>query len=311
MPKTIYGLELKAVGLTFFNPETESFVHFRADNASLTSNFIGVLLSDPIGGILVQTSDSLGFNHIIRRSDSAPFKLSSYEVTAISETIPALTKVNGKEIWNKNIGFSKDGTLWYYMKDTIYSIFNPFDVDNAIVLSHPHMTRDLKAVIDGTEVFYDYSGENVYAINYENTLKRFNFKKKLFEPILSLPENYIFSNGKRVDRSDRLWMITESDELVRLDLKNARYSELRLGWGRFEQTNSIFYSGEMLEDINENMWFGTGGNGLLKISEAACRFKRPPSSEITINGGIYMYRYSRPGQKAVYDDKLHQSWKNF
>ena len=72
MPKTIYGLELKAVGLTFFNPETESFVHFRADNASLTSNFIGVLLSDPIGGILVQTSDSLGFNHIIRRSDSAP-----------------------------------------------------------------------------------------------------------------------------------------------------------------------------------------------------------------------------------------------
>lgn len=297
-------------GLDLFNPETESFVHFRADNASLTSNFIGILLSDPIGGILVQTSDSLGFNHIIRRSDAAPYKLSSYKITPISESIPALTKVNGNEIWNKNIGFSKDGTLWYYMKDTIYSIFNPFDGENAVVLSHPHMTRDLKVVIDGTEVFYDYTGENVYAINQANTLKRFNFKKKLFEPFLSLPADYTFSHGKFMDSDNRLWLITDKYQLVRLDLNTATYSDLRLGWGKFDDYSSIYYGGEVLEDNYRNLWFATGGNGLLKISEAACRFKRPAQSELTLDLGVYLYRYSLPGNKAIYDNKLHRSWKN-
>ncbi|MEX1189867.1 MAG: two-component regulator propeller domain-containing protein, partial [Bacteroidia bacterium] len=295
-------------GLDLFDPLTESFTHYNKGNSGLSETFVKELTEDSEGGVVLLTSESSGYFRVLPRKKSVSILESDFIIEAAINSMPALAIANGAQLWSNNLVFGSDGKLWYYNNHVIYEIVKPFSKDEFIIRQHAHQPNLMTNVIGGNVIAISSKEANPYIIDSENVLKHYDFQTNTFLAILSLPENEAYIYSKFIDSDNRLWLIAESGKIATVNLSENKYTELSLKWYGANNEERLFHTGKFLEDAHGNIWTGTGGSGLIKISKAASRFKHCPKSQQVFSGRLSLFRTSCVQKKAAYNSNAIDDW---
>lgn len=291
-------------GLDLYDPSTESFIHFRQRSNELTSDFIGVLAIDPRGDVLVQTLDDAGYNVISSRSDG--YIKSSFTVRPILEVYPALSVVVHSE-WTKHIGFTADGTLWYFDRQSIVELDAKAQANGTAPRLHPFKSINSGEFFDNGVLIFDHGSKNLYVTRSASVLDKYDRRSHSFQPYIQLPKGHTFIKQQFIDRDNWLWSFTETNDLLQLDLDCRTLRVIRPLWNLLEP-NAQNHTFITLQDKRGNLWMGTGGNGFLKISAHADRFKRVSDKALYKDERISMFRVSTSRGQALHDVGIRQQW---
>ena len=286
-------------GVNLFDPSTESFIRFGEEH--LSSNFIGELNMDHQGNIIVETLDQNGFQLLMMAENQDLFPRSvDVAVRTIREVYPVFNQMHRGPDHSKFIHFDLLGGLWYYNRDTVYY------ADSEILISggQPYkfggyLQKELFPRQAST--FLENRKNEFYITDWVDKVYRFNYSTKEFSQVFQLPKGHFFFEEQLIDSKNRVWTIDRNGDIFRISLVNKSLETLAPTWSRLLTDVNDMHTGISLEDRNGNIWIGTGGMGLLKISGKADRFKVIPPAQGTIAAAVRMFRTEKDCGKGWYD----------
>lgn len=299
-------------GLCCYDPRTERFIRFEGkdvNNGKVTPGAVGPLGALPDGGVMLSSlnSNSLeAFRHVDSELGGQVQMMSSGQVSMLLQQVrPKLSPAH----YHQHTEFDAYGNFWFDWLDSIY--FYPYPSGGHepaakafLCDSAASMNRRMGLLM------FDAKKENVYWMkNREGTgLWKFNWKTLDFDPFLELPEGYASLIHKFVDSKQRLWTWSPIGNILVVDLNDANYTEYEVEWPL--STAKAGLGGRWFEDSRGNVWFGTDGYGLMKISSTALGFKRLPKYYSVKDGLAQTVRTMAPGQHALFDSQVRAKWKS-
>lgn len=287
-------------GVNLFDPSTERFLRF--GKKQLGSKFIGEVLEDGRGNILVETLDSSGYQVLIPQNE---FIRSVNDVTVkpMKEFYPVFQKMEPHPEVSKFMHFDGLGGLWYFRQDTI------FHADSAALMSGSGRYHSFIGLIDMAAyfdsppfpVFLENGSGEIYITDWNNTLYQFDRITQAFHPSIRLPKGYKFKENLMFDDQGHLWCIANDLDYFRIDPSTKSLEVYSPEWNRFPSDMPKLHSGFFLQDGNGNIWSGTGGSGLLKISGKLNRFKTLADHRSNIVETYRTFRTEVAGGRSTYD----------
>ncbi len=289
----------QSAGVNLYNPKTESFIRFGGDR--LGSKYIGGLMEDGQGNIVVQTLDEQGF-HVIMMSEVQDEYPDPHQVAvrSIREVFPVFDSMHRGKDHSQFLHFDAHGGLWYFNADTIYyskvdkikGEGLPTQFTGLISMEHYHRQAS---------IFIETGDGRFYITDWNKNFYRFNYDSETFELMFTLPEDKVFLEDQLIDSKNRLWTVGENGDVFRVDLGTGHFETLSPHWSRFPVDMTDIHTGLNIEDQNGNLWMGTGGMGLLKISGKVDRFKVIDPSIATIVESCRTFKTVRTGGGSWYD----------
>lgn len=291
-------------GVNLFNPRSQNFIRF--SERELGSRFIGELIEDGDGNILVETLDEKGYQVLLMSEQEDRYPLSTnVRVTPISTVHPVLESIQSGQEYTKYLHFDKLGGLWYFRQDTIF--YSSKDVQQyggnpKVFTGYMQMAMYFNSA--PLPVFIENRPGNLYITDWSNRVFRFNYSRQQFDDVVQLPNGYQFKETMLLDDADNLWCIANNFELFKIDLAHRKLQILSPNWNTLPADMYLLHSGFYTQDRNGNIWSGTGGAGLLKINSKAERFKTIKGLRETIVGSYHTFRLAKRNGVTVYDRDL-------
>ncbi|MCB9283589.1 MAG: ATP-binding protein [Lewinellaceae bacterium] len=295
-------------GVNLLDRNTDRFFHFRnhpADPKSLSSDATGQILEDPNGNILIKTNSSRGFDALIQRSSLG---LPSFDIVGLDRLYPAISAVPNLQFANSNIRFSCDGALWLINRDTLYR-FGPGTLTKGGIPSRFYLPQNPKVVgLLGNRGIFGPGSEELYIRGGKRLLLKYDATTDRFLPFLQLPEGFSFDLGALIDRKNRIWIWQSNEKIARVDLRDGAMTIIHTAWGGILPSFRRPFLEMGLQDANGNIWNGTGGFGLLKISSRFDIFRLSPEGDDWGKNPSCHPRIVMAGQKGVCIPEVEKKW---
>lgn len=299
-------------GLNLFNPNTNGFLRLNSKNSNLSSDFLGAMVESTDGKLLVQTLDRAGYNAISLSETSDDHTGSNYRISRLEEEFPALWEIDKGKDWTKELMFDSYGTIWYCTRDSVYMVSNNGAKGADVKQYHHSLSRD-HFTEDGPVVFLGHNKQEVYQLDHNGQLKKFNRSSLSFE--LVHQTDYLNNTKGRffVDSKNQMWAFNTHDQLIRLGLADDSFTLFEPMW-RLYDDGVRNHRSITAEDQNGNLWIGTGGSGVLQINPESLRFKLfdggPSGLHPAKDGHICLFRAATTTNKGLYDSDLAVRWLN-
>lgn len=295
--------------LRYFSPEKQHFLAI--DSSEITEVLIlkklGMVSALPSRSLLLGTEKNDPLS-LLREDDlGASDQDIGYTLESISILNPAFGQLVRKDKIFRMDHFDKYGNLWHFEKD-------------ALIMYHPSDDWTSGELLKFTDPYYDnysdyppflldHEKEEVYWAKSEDLglLLKYDREKKDFLPFLRLPQGVDFNKSAFIDSRKVLWNWMFDGNLLCVNLDSGSYHIIQTQWeGKLEQVGHL---GHWLEDSNGNLWCGTLGFGLFKISATARRFKNTAQQIPNPDYPIIIKRFHKPGNAAAFDPSLIAAWR--
>lgn len=258
-----------ASGYELYDPHTSSFIHFGKEiKESINSSIESVysIHSDLNGRVLIWGGSGEEAELVSLIPGKNVYERASWKLETLSDVFymdPNYPKPNGINI----IGFYDDGALLYADKHTLYWMYS-----DRIDQYKPETTGKgiIKYFIRNDDLYY-FDGVKSIIFKWDPAIKD-------FVALYQFPSNkYIQLKELWIDNQNRIWCSLRNEEFVRIDPEKGEFTELSLDFENKIRAKNIEYS-VYSEDQNSNIWIGTTGWGLCKISSRNDQFHRLDSS---------------------------------
>lgn len=295
-------------GICTFNPESERFLRYN-DSLAIGNGTVDKLIVLPEGGVVRTTvnEEIQTFNYSETDNGSRINYIASKNLTAIENDIQERLPDHGrKPLYEIDAG----GNLWVNLLEEIvlYKDFIHLGMSSVRVFENEtkYQNKPLySSILEDPNTGEIYWYKDLMA----GKIWKYNDQIQDFEPFIELPERHVYHHVKFVDSKSRLWSWTPEGNLLQVDLNDNSYVLYEVEWSR--KTESLPYSVRWYEDRNGNIWMGTDGYGLFKISAVALSFKRFPNQVKGIENNTQTMRAANPDDHALYNSHIKKKWNEF
>ena len=262
-----------ASGLELYNPTTSSFIHFGKElNPRSQSNIRSVtrIFSDAAGRVLIWDGAGENAEMLITVPGKDPYHVESWQIKPLAEIYPHLPEIPSPYAQSMT-GFDKDGALLFTYQNTLFRLYpdrserwqpgNVFIPENEFPYLGPHFFLDER--------------RHLYCLNpKEELLYSWNEEKKEFVPSIRLPFDFLYKASRHfVDATGRIWSNSNWVPMSRINPEEGTYQEFEVKRYHVGGTENTAYA-IFCEDQHHNLWAGTAGNGIIKISSRNDQFTR-------------------------------------
>jgi ligand-binding sensor domain-containing protein/two-component sensor histidine kinase len=300
----------QTAGVNLFDPATDGFIRYSAgeesDKPALTFDFIGELYEDAAGNIVVQTLDEHGFNVLMTSDEPEDFRgAPEFQILPISEVYPVFNAMHRTSYHSRQLLFDAENGMWYVNQDTIF-YSPPESLNDSVVPYVFALTASGLDKEDEYGVVASKDKKRVFTSDRNRRLYEFDFNQRKFRLVFVLPEEYRFRQEAFVDSDNRYWSWTEEGEGICISADDSTMVIYQPDWSRMLEGSNEMITGILCEDLNDNYWMGTGGNGFLEIVGKAGRFKQPIKRKSAIVGSIRSFRVERSGGVGYFEKSTAQ-----
>lgn len=294
-------------GICTFNPKTEQFLRYNGALA-MGNSTADMLIALPNGEVM-RTTVSAGLQTFkVTESENEPQIVctTSENISSIEKDIQERRPGHGRKAIFK---LDATGNLWVNLLDEVLLYEDLINAgvsklsvfENETRYKRKHLYSSIMEDPNSGEVFW-------YKDLMAGSIWKYNSRIQNFEPFIELPERHMYHTVKFIDSKSRLWSWTPEGDLLQVDLLNSSYVLYEVEWSR--TTESLPYSVRWYEDRNGNIWIGTDGYGLFKISAVAQNFKRFPKHVKGIVDNTQTMRAATPHDHALFDSRIMSKWNN-
>jgi ligand-binding sensor domain-containing protein/two-component sensor histidine kinase len=283
-------------GLDCFDTSTETFTHISLNELNEKGSGlhnIASIQSVGKGRIMVWIGENL---KIIELNTSKK----GIHLREIEDLYPGLNSAFQGNFKNKNIICQSNGLIWIKSGKNIFRYstkgLEPILVD--IPLQTDFLT---------TERLWENPHTKQMFLVLENSILQFDNTTNKFLPWLVLPAPYSFSNLVFADREGNIWSSFENKYYLRINPKTASF-ELVEPKSIGLNDGTIMLKAKV--DNQGNIWLGSNGWGLFKISPTYIYFKKIKSYPTKNFYYAWPFRISKKGLNAVYAPTLIADWAN-
>jgi streptogramin lyase/two-component sensor histidine kinase len=267
-----------AAGLDLYDPVKSAFIHFgKVLNSSHVPMMqcVTQIFSDPNGKVILWDGTGKRCEILVPVVGENPFSSSGWQIKSFNDVYhhdPAIPLPDAYML-----GFGQDGALLFQFDNILYKFYP----DHTEKLSQPQVfdQKELKHIDKTKASFYTYyfldDHRELYCINHEDKiLYVWNEKEKVFKARLKLPSSYpLLAKRFFVDQQGRIWANSHLSPLLRINPEQGTFQQLNVTRYHFAGTDETDF-GIYCEDNQHNLWVGTSGNGVIKITSRNDQFTR-------------------------------------
>ncbi|MCP9769900.1 hypothetical protein EGI22_18505 [Lacihabitans sp. LS3-19] len=283
-------------GLDCFDPSTETFTHVSLNQLKEKGSGlhnIASIQSVGNGRIIVWIGENL---KIIELNTSKK----SIHLREIEDLYPGLNSAFQGNFKNKSIICQSNGLIWIKSGKNIFRY-------SAKGLEHILIDKPLQNDFLTTERLWENPHTKQMCLVLENSILQFDNTTNKFLPWLVLPSPFSFSNLIFADREGNIWSTSKNKYYLRINTKTASFELV-------EPTSIGLNDGTIMlkskVDNQGNIWLGSNGWGLFKISPTYIYFKKIKPYSTKNFYYAWPFRISKKGLNAVYDPMLIADWAN-
>lgn len=288
-------------GIGLFNRETESFIRFphaEKPRKGCLASMIVEIAEDRSGNIFALSETGTQLFTITQKANTSGSRSGDFVIQPARNhpLCQVIEKTNYVTYYN--LSFQQDGGIWYTGSRPY---FIPAGSKNGPFPAFRKPSLNVISSYHNSKLLQYPEGNQTYRIESLSRLSRFNAKTKIFEPFLNLPKPYQFWNNFRIDPWHRLWVWSSPNRILRIDLNTRKITVINPNKDRLEkviQNNEFFFQAF---DQMGNIWMGTTGFGIIKISGQQEKF-RHKSSPVFNN-----QRFSTAKDHSFFDPNLNIS----
>ena len=229
-----------------------------------------------------------------------PIGQMSNRIRDIEEVYPGISRAFQANFSYENLACQTNGTLWINSQEHIfrYSTKGLAQVLMDKTLIEGNLTDNKLWENPVTKQMCLVLGNRL--LQYDNTLNK-------FLPWLELPKPYTFSDFIIADREGNIWTTYKNKYYLRIDPKTQGFELIKPIAVGFNNV-TIVLMGKL--DNQGNLWLGSNGWGLFKISPTNLFFKKiKPYIRKKFDYG-WPFRISKKGINATYDPNIISNWIN-
>lgn len=254
-------------GLELFDRKHERFIHISNDKAIQSNeqvHNVSRIIEDFSGHIIIH--DLTGSKIQVISSKNINNTLSYLPQTKLLELYPGLKNLDLPLNGFNLLAITKDGTLWYAENKAVYgynfsSDKESYRIDAKSILLHPNAAPYVQTSVDKYQLL-----QNLYFLDSKNCISKIDLCTQSLMPdfqvssVQRLGVNQLF-----FDRNNRIWINQGVLNFLRINSEKGILDTVKI--------NPIFQnkwdnlSFEILcQDKHDNIWCGTNGYGLIKLS---------------------------------------------
>lgn len=288
-------------GVYLFDRATETFIHMQNSprvSGSLRGRSIGFTIwGDGQGHIMIPMNAVPRYDVITISPPASTDGKETYTIGRMENVFPG----SGPALihYFSQLSLQALGGIWRIREDSVFYFPTHTSMDNGQYLSYQMPLTD--QCHGPWRLLTDPQQKQVYLLEC-NELYRFDEAGKRFKSILMLPDGYSYGRSYRIDRQGRMWNIQLDNSFLRIDICTGAIEHLE-PVAPASVTKDLQQYGFNFQDKYDNIWIGSPGMGIIKISAGADLFKRMPElTQLSKNiGTIWPYRTAKPGIKADLD----------
>ncbi|MEZ4687019.1 MAG: triple tyrosine motif-containing protein [Bacteroidia bacterium] len=291
-------------GLDLYQPATESFIHFTRENSGLSSNSMDKMVEAPNGNLLVKTIGGDGYDVLIPQPATQ-----TIEVQNFKRVYPNLEhdQLLGPRAVSTCIAFTADGSLWYYNDRQLLQLTPEQQSEQTGFNSYHFDIYNSRRVQDDDILLMDEAKENLFILDDNGYLHQYDFLKKQFNVVLTIPRDFNLGIFQYLDNEANLWSLTKDHQLVRININNGESSFFYPHWEKIDEHTKQYVRPSLVDNYG-NLWMSSGGNGLVKVNAQVGQFKKLQEPQKMYDGRIDLFRTVRPGRSAVLSQQAKTSW---
>ncbi|MBK8484995.1 MAG: hypothetical protein IPL31_11810 [Saprospiraceae bacterium] len=286
-------------GLELFDRKHEQFIHISKDQPlplnSMVQN-VHRIIEDFKGQIIIQDATGNKINVISPKSNNNT--ISFFLENNLLELYPALKNLsmplNGLNI----LCITKDGTLWYTENKIVYGFDKSikketYRIDAKNIFVHPHAAPFVQTSLDNYQTIQD-----LYFLDSKNCISKLDICTQTLLPVYEVPSITICANNRFFfDRDKRIWIKQGVRNYLRINPGKDVLDTIVFSAIDKEKLEKISYE-IFCQDRYNNIWCGTNGFGLIKLSARNDLFN---SASFKCNEPKIVLNSS--GEKTLYTNK--------
>ncbi len=323
-----------ADGLELYDPAQSRFIHFGTGHnpaSPLKMQSVTRIFSDPSGRILVWDGSGNNCKVLVPVPDQKAINVNAWQVKSPEELYKFPADLPSIVI-HHIVGFGQEGDLIISHKGNIYGLYHD---RIKVYTSNDRNFRASTEVVQPYQppIYFMDARHRLYSISKETrVLSIWDQSADAFRKLMQLPQDYpLLANRIFVDHLDRIWTNSSMMPLYRIDPKNGTCQLALTTRNHFAGMETNLF-GIVAEDPQHNLWAGTSGYGVIKITSRNDKFTRKfGTSERTLiprmvkNGFTYNLdekltyprrielekRFEASGILSIssfVEDSLHQYW---
>ena len=281
-------------GLDYFDPSTETFTHISLNELNEKDSGLHNITSiqDAGSGRIII---SIGNNFRIIEQNKEGLRIRD-----IGEIYPEINRAFQSNFSYNNLACQTNGTLWINSQEHIFRYsakgLEQISINKSLLKGNSTIIKLWENPL--TKQMCLVMGNSI--LQYDNTVNK-------FLPWLELPKPYTFSSFIIADREGNIWTSYKNEFYLRIDSKTQIFELVQpVAIGLNEDT--IMLSSEV--DKQGNVWLGSNGWGIFKISPTNIFFKKiKPCVGKKFDHG-WPFRISKKGINAIYDPNIISDWIN-
>lgn len=283
-------------GIDYFDPSTETFTHISLNDLKIKGSGLPKTTSIQDAGhgrIIVRIEKDVR----VIEANKATKKL---HIRDIEEVHPGINRIIQNTFSYENLIFQTNGSLWINNQEEIYRYSAkgleqiPFDKtriqSNSSIkkLWENPLTKQMCLVVDNCLFQYD-SSANKFVLSLE------------------LPKPYTFSDLIFADQKGNIWTSYKNKFYLRIDSRTHTFEVIQpVAIDSNDQTMML----NSKVDRQGNIWLGSNGWGLFKISPTDIFFKKINIYPRKKTNYGWPLRISKNGINAIYDSTIISDWMN-
>ncbi|MFD2519967.1 ligand-binding sensor domain-containing protein [Emticicia soli] len=283
-------------GLDYFDPGTETFTHITLNDLNIKGTGLHDVSSIQDAGngrIMVRIGGDL---RIIETNKTEK----AFRIRNIEAVYPGINQISQNFFFNKTLICQANGSVWINDKEQIFRYsakgLEQISFDNTLIKSNSLRKK---------------MWENPYTkqmcLVVANSIFQYDSTANKFLSWLELPKPYTFSDLIFADQEGNIWTSYKNKFYLRIDYKTHSF-ELIQPVAIDSNDQTIMLNNKV--DKQGNIWLGSNGWGLFKISPTNIFFKKIniyPQNKISYGWPL---RISKNGINAFYDPGIISDWIN-
>jgi ligand-binding sensor domain-containing protein/two-component sensor histidine kinase len=281
-------------GLDYFDPSTETFTHITLNDLHIKGSGLHDVSSIQDAGkgrIMVRIGEDLR----IIEANKTEKKLRIRDIEAV---YPGINRVTQNIFSYKNLICQTNGSLWIIGKEQIFRYstkgLEQISYDKTLIKGNSSIkklwenpsTKQMCLVLDKA------------IFQYDSTVNK-------FLPSLELPKPYTFSDLIFADHEGNIWTSFKNKFYLRIDTKSQSF-ELIEPVAPDSDDQKVMLNSKI--DKQGNIWLGSNGWGLFKISPTDMFFKKITIYPRNKTNYGWPLRISKNGINAIYDPTIISDW---
>lgn len=283
--------------LDCFDLTTEKFTHIRLKGSGPDGSDQNIRSIIPAGEHTILANHSNRYKIIqYKQQNNGP---DIFLINDLEDNYPWLRQINVNPSVQKKIVAFSDDKLYMQIAD---SFFEYSATGRKLLYAFERKKNDLH----GNLFSWKNTSNNEIFLRANNELFKYNTTNQKFIKFMELPDSLGFSYDMFSDNEGRIWTTNKDRSFIRIDVAKKDFDiikPLASGFSELIKREDFNFTSHTT-DAAGNIWLGSNGYGIIKLSPFALNLKKNNTSYNSNFSAGWQLRFSQNGLHAKYNAEV-------